>query len=665
MRVPRGRLVGASERADPRQQQQQQGREQRDQRAACRREERLSPAGRKEGELLHHEEPRARVEGVAEPAVVAARPHSRDHGDAPEAVCARGRLRLGHERATEAGVLRVGVALVGGGDELPVHVQLPHQRCSAQLLERRLVLRRVAPGRRQPQPHEAEEGGAVGGLDGDEVLRAARRRVDPPHERLPWQHLLRGGAWLAASDAAASEPLVPHLCEQVLAQVRDVEPARHVLHWDVSNHAVEPDPRVHARLDLHEELKHLVARIRHVAARLEPALDDGPRHHLGRVDLPLVGLQLRVTQHALEHGAVHRCGRAGQVWHQVDVDLVAGVLEPLQGRHRVCRRAAAVDPLEHVVVGVLHSELHARAPVPAEAQQLRRVDGVRPRLEREADDLAGGGLVECLLLQQPPPRPLLALPKGVSGVEEVAHKLLLVDVRVGGPSAAQHEELDLVDGVAVLGESGGAVGQLHHGVEAVLIGALDGGLVVQVRLWLPRLGRAVVAVPRAREALLHLLSRFGLSEGWVGRGEDGDDEDARLRLGRLLHQQRVQVRIRLQLAARDEAVVRVQQLRLAKRVCAPHPLAVQHELVLEGLAVGRWVGRQVAHDPAQLAQLLLIHQLVPLPVDVLDVGVDLVVARALVLVGVVVVAARRQVGAALGRHGHARGVGCGEGMARE
>ena len=52
MRVPRGRLVGASERADPRQQQQQQGREQRDQRAACRREERRSPAGRKEGELL-------------------------------------------------------------------------------------------------------------------------------------------------------------------------------------------------------------------------------------------------------------------------------------------------------------------------------------------------------------------------------------------------------------------------------------------------------------------------------------------------------------------------------------------------------------------------------------------------------------------------------------
>ena len=46
------------------------------------------------------------------------------------------------------------------------------------------------------------------------------------------------------------------------------------------------------------------------------------------------------------------------------------------------------------------------------------------------------------------------------------HISLLVDVRVGGPSAAQHEELDLVDGVAVLGESGGAVGQLHHGVEA-------------------------------------------------------------------------------------------------------------------------------------------------------------------------------------------------------
>mmetsp|Transcript_44087 Transcript_44087/g.147013 ORF Transcript_44087/g.147013 Transcript_44087/m.147013 type:complete len:239 (+) Transcript_44087:126-842(+) len=238
MRLPRGRLIGASERADPRQQQQQQGRKQRDQRTACRREERLSPTRRKEGELLHHEEPRARVEGVAELAVVAARPHSRDHGDAPEAVCARGRLRLGHECASEAGVLRVGVALVGGGDELPVHVQLPHQRCSAQLFERRLVLRRVAPGRRQPQPHETEEGGAVGGLDGDEMLCAARRRVDAPNERLLWQHLLRGGAGLAASDAAASETLVPHLYKQVLAQVRDVQPARHVLHRDVAYHAV-------------------------------------------------------------------------------------------------------------------------------------------------------------------------------------------------------------------------------------------------------------------------------------------------------------------------------------------------------------------------------------------------------------------------------------------
>ena len=50
-------------------------------------------------------------------------------------------------------------------------------------------------------------------------------------------------------------------------------------------------------------------------------------------------------------------------------------------------------------------------------------------------------------------------------------------------------------------------GDASHRVGTVLVGALDGGLVVQVRLWLPRLGRAVVAVPRAREALLHLARR--------------------------------------------------------------------------------------------------------------------------------------------------------------
>ena len=58
-----------------------------------------------------------------------------------------------------------------------------------------------------------------------------------------------------------------------------------------------------------------------------------------------------------------------------------------------------------------------------------------------------------------------------------------------------------------LSRSSSSCGDASHRVGTVLVGALDGGLVVQVRLWLPRLGRAVVAVPRAREALLHLARR--------------------------------------------------------------------------------------------------------------------------------------------------------------
>ena len=63
------------------------------------------------------------------------------------------------------------------------------------------------------------------------------------------------------------------------------------------------------------------------------------------------------------------------------------------------------------------------------------------------------------------------------------HISLLVDVRVGGPSAAQHEELDLVDGVAVLGESGGAVGQLHDGVEACREEDRRASVAEQQQLW--------------------------------------------------------------------------------------------------------------------------------------------------------------------------------------
>mmetsp|Transcript_12406 Transcript_12406/g.40719 ORF Transcript_12406/g.40719 Transcript_12406/m.40719 type:complete len:348 (-) Transcript_12406:468-1511(-) len=343
------------------------------------------------------------------------------------------------------------------------------------------------------------------------MLGAPRSGVHAPHERLRRQHQPRGGTGLAAADAPAGQAQPPHLGEEVLPQVGHVQPTRDVLDGNVAYDPIESYPRMHARLDLHEQVEHLLGRVRNERALFKPPLDDGPWHHLRRVHFPLVRLQVRIRQHVLKHDAVELRARPGQVGHQVDVHFVARVLQPAERRRHLRRGAAAVDPLEHRIVSVLHPELQPRAAVPPQPAQLGDVDGVRPGLEREADDLALCHLVEGLLLEQRQSRALGALPKGVCRIKQVAHKLLLVLVRVRGPGAAEHQQLDLVDGVAVHRQRGRAIRQLHHRVEVVLVGALDRRLVVQVRLWLVRLRRAIVAVPRAREGLLDALAaRLGV-----------------------------------------------------------------------------------------------------------------------------------------------------------
>ena len=81
---------------------------------------------------------------------------------------------------------------------------------------------------------------------------------------------------------------------------------------------------------------------------------------------------------------------------------------------------------------------------------------------------------------------------------------------------------------------------LEHGVEAVLVGAEHGGLVVQVRARLLGLVRAVVAVPRAAELLRR--ARLRRPEARRRRGEHRHDEHARGRLARLLDQPARRVR---------------------------------------------------------------------------------------------------------------------------
>ena len=323
---------------------------------------------------------------------------------------------------------------------------------------------------------------------------------------------------LAAPDASAAHATPRHLGEDVLAQVGHVEAAAHVLDRDVAHDAVEPDPRMHARFHLHQQADERIGRVRLVLPRLVPLLDDGPRHHLRRVDLPLIRLQARVAQHAREHLPVVLERRRGQLRHQMHVNLEAGVLEARESHRHVGDSVAAVDLAQQPIVGVLYAELDAGAAVPAQPAQLGGVDRVRPRLQCEPDDLDARGLVDRLLLEQGEPWPLRALPEGIGGEEEVAHKGLLVRVRVRGPRAAEHEQLDLVHRMSIHRQRRRPVGELQHGVEPVLIGALDGGFVVKVRARLARLVGAVVAVPSAREAL-----RLAV-HGRVRRGEHRDHE---------------------------------------------------------------------------------------------------------------------------------------------
>ena len=65
--------------------------------------------------------------------------------------------------------------------------------------------------------------------------------------------------------------------------------------------------------------------------------------YLRRVDLPLVGLERRLSQHALEHPPVlkERCAR--EVRHQVHVHLEACVLETADGCRRLQKKKTRQD----------------------------------------------------------------------------------------------------------------------------------------------------------------------------------------------------------------------------------------------------------------------------------------------------------------------------------
>ena len=90
---------------------------------------------------------------------------------------------------------------------------------------------------------------------------------------------------------------------------------------------------MNAIIDLPLLSHHYLATLSH----LLPFLNQGPGRDFARVNLPLVDLEVWVVQHFLKHRLVHGHGRARQVGHEVQIELVARVLEQA-GRAHLCNR---------------------------------------------------------------------------------------------------------------------------------------------------------------------------------------------------------------------------------------------------------------------------------------------------------------------------------------
>mmetsp|Transcript_31851 Transcript_31851/g.88026 ORF Transcript_31851/g.88026 Transcript_31851/m.88026 type:complete len:261 (-) Transcript_31851:294-1076(-) len=241
----------------------------------------------------------------------------------------------------------------------------------------------------------------------------------------------------------------------------------------------------------------------------------------------MVGLQFVAMKDVLEHGPVLLGCGAGQIGHQVYVHLEAANLQQLRRLHGRLPAVAPVDIAEHVVVSVLHADLNAGASEFPQEPKLVHGNVVRPRLQGKSNDFHDGPLVLLLLFEQRPTRPnvgrsLLALPElalhlveCVGGVKQVAAEFFLVVPRVAGPGATEYNDLNLVNGMALLRERAGSVVKLPYGVKLVLICPCYRRLGRQVGPRLARLVRAVIAILGARKP---------------ARGcDDRYDHDARIR----------------------------------------------------------------------------------------------------------------------------------------
>ena len=327
----------------------------------------------------------------------------------------------------------------------------------------------------------------------------------------------RLAADLARSNVATAGSLRRERTLRHLAQVRDLVAHDDVVRGEIADHAGDAAVARGLRHAGREHVEQLLRVVRTPFPAFEGLHQLGALDETARVDLELVGPEIRVIEETGEVLDVALRSRAEQVRHPVRVDLETGRAqcgECTPGRRDVV--PAAIHQ-EHAIRETLDADLHLGAAQAADPLHLVRCDLVGPGLECKPDVAACGVFVRALrgfelgpgrslrfvdelaavrscerianhaVVASPTVRASVdrrelpecdardtgfgpavdARPEVVHRIEAAFHVPDLVRLGMEGPGAAEDDQLDLVDRVPDAVVGGQPVPGLEVGVEAV------------------------------------------------------------------------------------------------------------------------------------------------------------------------------------------------------
>jgi len=147
--------------------------------------------------------------------------------------------------------------------------------------------------------------------------------------------------------------------------------------------------------------------------------------------------------------------------------------------------------------------LNTCASIIAQSCQHSRVNSVRAGLKCKTNDLTNSPLVlNALVIKRVcGSTEVRRDTEGVCCIIHVSYELIAILLRIGLPCAPKNENFELIHGMTCVEQVLHAPPHLLLTVEFVLICAKDSWFSLKVATGLPRLMRAVIAVPFARERL--------------------------------------------------------------------------------------------------------------------------------------------------------------------